>query len=71
MTLIISNERLRSICECNKWFTYGNEEQYEKLFELKNNLADINILILLIWICSEKKFEIREIENKIKKYNAE
>ena len=48
-----SRAALRDVCIKNAWFTDGSNEQYEKLFAMNENGADIDALALIIWLCSE------------------
>lgn len=48
----MSNEKLRSLCIKNNWFTSGTNSQYEKLFQLNEENAPIQDLALVIWVCS-------------------
>ncbi len=49
----MSNEKLRSLCIKNNWFTCGTNSQYEKLFQLNEENAPAQDLALVIWVCSE------------------
>lgn len=49
---VLTGEKLRSLCVANDWFTVGTIEQYDKLFAMAADGADINDLTLVIWLCS-------------------
>lgn len=49
----ISNDALRRLCIKNNWFTNGTNSQYEKLFEMNNQLAPIEQIATVIWLCSD------------------
>lgn len=49
----ISNEVLRQLCIKNRWFTQGTTRQYEKLFDMNDQLASIEQIATVIWLCSD------------------
>lgn len=49
----ISNSTLRNLCIENDWFTGGDIEQYEKLFQLNVVEAPIEQIATAIWMCSD------------------
>lgn len=58
----ISNYTLRNLCIKNNWFTAGDNEQYDKLFQLNEMEATIERIATAIWMCSDaEKWCIRDI----------
>lgn len=49
----IPTEALRLLCIEMGWFTNGDNQQYQKLFELNREGASLDDLALVIWVCSE------------------
>lgn len=62
----ITNEKLYYLCNKYRWFTAGDNKQYEKLFWKNRNGATLEQLALIIWLCSSnaEEHEILEILNK-------
>ncbi len=54
---LVSTQFLRDLCIKNNWFTCGTCEQYEKLFELNRNGCTLDNLALVIWLCSDEKWD--------------
>lgn len=50
----ISNGMLRYLCIKNQWFTEGTNSQYEKLFKMNSQLASIEQIATVIWLCSDE-----------------
>ena len=48
----LTTEDLRVLCIREGWFTNGDNEQYQKLFDLNRAGASPEDLALVIWICS-------------------
>lgn len=46
---------LRTLCIENSWFTNGDNEQFEKLYNMIHEGANIDEVALVIWICSDEK----------------
>lgn len=55
----ISNELLRQLCIKNRWFTQGTTRQYEKLFDMNDQLASIEQIATVIWLCSDSDVTCR------------
>lgn len=53
---------LKALCIKHRWLTSGSIEQYNKLFVLNHDGADIDILSLVIWLCS-KDWSLKEIKD--------
>lgn len=51
----INNDKLRSLCIKNKWFSCGTARQYEKLFEMNEQRASIELIATVIWLCSDEE----------------
>lgn len=49
----ITNEKLRSLCIKNNWFTEGTNTQYEKLFYMNDMGASNEQIATAIWLCSD------------------
>lgn len=49
----ISNTTLQQLCIKNNWFTCGDNEQYDALFEANKTGAPIEQIATIIWICSD------------------
>ena len=55
---------IRALCIQEHWFYHGGEAQYSKMFELlKQN--DFRASATAIWLCSDTKLSIEQIEEKI------
>ena len=55
---------IRALCIQEHWFYHGGEAQYNKMFELlKQN--DFKASAIAIWLCSDTKLTIEQIEEKI------
>lgn len=54
---LVSTQFLRDLCIKNNWFTCGTCEQYEKLFEVNRNGGTLDDLALVIWLCSDEKWD--------------
>ena len=55
---------IRALCIKEHWFYHGGEAQYNKMFELlKQN--DFRASATAIWLCSDTKLSIEQIEEKI------
>lgn len=54
---LVSTQFLRDLCIKNNWFTCGTCEQYEKLFELNGSGGTLDDLALVIWLCSDEKWD--------------
>ena len=48
----ISTNKLYQLCNKYQWFTNGDCEQYNKLFERNKQGASLETLATIIWICS-------------------
>ena len=63
---LFTKSHLREICISNKWFTEGSNSQYNKLFELNDDGADLDQLSLVIWLCSDsEKWSENEIYKEL------
>lgn len=66
----LSLEDVYALCNSNNWFTNGDTEQYNKMFDMVRANAPINDIAVAIWICScdvtmnevRKKLEIKAKE---------
>lgn len=56
---------IRDLCIKNRWFTNGDNEQYNKLFDLVEWDRPLSELALVIWLCSDRKSKF-EIEATLK-----
>ena len=55
---------IRGLCIKEHWFYHGGETQYNKMFELlKQN--DFRASAIAIWLCSDTKLTVEQIEQKI------
>ena len=55
---------IRALCIQEHWFYHGGEAQYSKMFELlKQN--DFRASATAIWLCSDTKLNIEQIQEKI------
>jgi hypothetical protein len=55
---------MRTLCIKEHWFYHGGESQYSKMFELlKQN--DFRATATAIWLCSDTKLNIEQLEEKI------
>lgn len=63
----MSNHALRKLCIENNWFTFGDNDQYNKLFKLNKQGASVEELALVIWLCSDDdEWNRTEIECKLR-----
>lgn len=49
----IPTARLQNFCIKHNYFTNGDNEQYEKLFDFFEKNESTHDIALIIWICSE------------------
>ena len=69
---VTTTDELRSLCIRNNWFTEGSNEQYNKLFRANEELAPIEEIATIIWICStEEQCSRRDILEELKKVHEE
>lgn len=59
MTQLISNEKLRTLCIKNNWFTEGSNSQYAKLFYANDMGCNLEELVTIIWLCSDAQIHSR------------
>jgi len=45
-------EDVRALCIEHRWFTNGDNEQFEKLYDMIREGASLDEVALVIWICS-------------------
>ena len=50
---------LRSLCIRKDWFTCGTNRQYDKLFKANEELAPIEEIATIIWLCSDDEVHCR------------
>ena len=63
---------LRSLCIRKDWFTCGTNSQYDKMFALNENGANIEDIALAIWLCSDDEQNTYEsILNELKAEHEE
>lgn len=62
---VTTNEDLRLLCIKNNWFTCGSIRQYEKLFKANEELAPIEEIVTIIWLCSDDKWNKTDILNEL------
>ena len=58
---------IREICIKNNWFTNGDNEQYNILFDRVRKGADIEEIATIIWICSSNVTK-EEVMNQLRAY---
>lgn len=56
----ISNDKLYELCNKYQWFTAGDCDQYSKLFRKNREGASLEVIALIIWLCSSN-MEAKEI----------
>lgn len=66
----MTNEKLRELCIKNNWFTCGSNIQYSKLFEINAGGCSVDELALVIWICSDDKFNREQIKLELTKHES-
>ena len=49
----IPTSKLQGFCIRHNYFTAGDNEQYEKLFDLFEKNEPMHDIALVIWVCSE------------------
>ena len=48
------SDKVKKLCYENKWFTLGNDEQYNRMLECCDDpLFTEDDITVMIWICSE------------------
>lgn len=62
----MSNDTLRDLCIENNWFTWGDNVQYSRLFNMNTQGCSIEELALVIWLCSDETWNRTKIENKLR-----
>ena len=65
----LTREEVRSLCIRRGWFTSGTSSQYEKLFRLVDDGADLETLARLVWLCSDE-VEYDEILHELRQLSA-
>lgn len=72
---VTTNEKLRSLCIKNDWFTQGTNRQYEKLFYANAACAPISDIVTIIWLCTDtsegSKWCRKYIRDELEKAHAE
>lgn len=69
---ITTPDELRSLCIRKDWFTCGSNTQYEKLFKANEELASIEEIATIIWLCSDDdKHCRRDILEELKAVHEE
>lgn len=66
-------EDVRTLCIENGWFTNGDNEQFEKLYDMIHEGASLDEVALVIWICSTEASRIfirTKLETKVMKKGA-
>lgn len=53
--------RLQDLCIKNDWFTCGSPEQFDKLFDANSEMASIEDIATIIWVCSSPSIDRRDI----------
>lgn len=56
---ITTPDELRRLCIRKDWFTCGSNRQYEKLFKANEELAPIEEIATIIWLCSDDEAHSR------------
>ena len=64
---VMNNDKLRSLCIKNNWFTCGSINQYNKLFYANENGCPLEEIATIIWLCSDEKWCRRDILEELKK----
>ena len=69
---ITTPDELRRLCIRKDWFTCGSNRQYEKLFKANEELAPIEEIATIIWLCSDDEAHSRrDILEELKKVQEE
>ena len=55
--------RVYELCNDHRWFTHGSNSQYERMFDMVRDAKPIHEIALVIWICSDPKWTVEEIES--------
>lgn len=56
---VTTPDELRSLCIRKDYFTCGSNRQYDKLFQANEELAPIEEIATIIWICSDDEIHCR------------
>ncbi|WP_409969639.1 hypothetical protein RFF05_06935 [Bengtsoniella intestinalis] len=67
---MISNYELMNLCIKNQWFTAGTTTQYDKMFTVAEDGADLDCIVMLIWLCSEEPWTTATIKSTIEAFIA-
>ena len=59
----LSTLAVYNLCNDKGWFTRGDNSQYERMFDMVRNADPIHDIAIVIWICSDPKWTIQEIES--------
>lgn len=69
---VTSPDKLRQLCINNDWFTCGDTDQYEMLFDANRKSASLDEMATIIYICSDAtKHSKRDILSKLAKSRKE
>lgn len=52
-----------ALCNKHRWFTHGSNSQYERMFNMVEEGKPVHEIALVIWICSDPKWSVEEIES--------
>jgi len=55
--------KVYALCNEHRWFTHGSNSQYERMFKMVDGEKTIHEIALIIWICSDPKWSVEEIES--------
>jgi len=55
--------KVYSLCNKHNWFTHGSNSQYDRMFKMVDAGKPIHEIALVIWICSDPKWSVEEIES--------
>lgn len=53
------------LCNDKRWFTHGSNSQYDRMFNMVREGKPIHEIALVIWICSDPKWTVEEIESAL------
>ena len=61
----LNTQDLWQLCNDKKWFTNGDNYQYERMFRANEEDCPLDELAAIIWICSDKQWTRAQIKDEI------
>ena len=64
---MLTFQKVYDLCNKHQWFTCGTNTQYEKMFDMVREGKPIRDIATAIWLCSNDKWTVDDIEKELKK----